>query len=144
MSKRPLDLALPIILILALLAACAGATEPAPGVVELEGTRWVLETLNGEPPLAGTELTLQFQEGIAGGSSGCNSFGGSYQVNGGELAITEISQTLMLCTAPEGVMEQEAAYLAALQRAAAFRLVGERLQIENAAGEAMLVFRPAE
>jgi heat shock protein HslJ len=50
----------------------------------------------------------------------------------------------MACLDPEGIMEQEDAYLAALQSAAAYRLVDERLQIENAAGEAVLVFRMAE
>jgi heat shock protein HslJ len=144
MSKRLFDWALPAALILALLAACAGAAEPTPVVVELEGTRWALDTLNGEPPLPGTEPTLQFEDGTTGGSAGCNSYGGSYTATDGSLTITEINQTLMLCTEPEGVMEQEAAYVSALQSAATYRMVGDRLQIENAAGEPVLVFRMAE
>jgi heat shock protein HslJ len=141
---RIFDIALAATIVLALLAACAGAAEPTPAVLELEGTRWVLDTLNGSPPVEGSEITLEFQDGNAAGSAGCNSYGGSFTTDGGQLSIPEIVRTEMACLEPEGVMEQEDAYLAALQSAAAYRLVDGRLQIENAAGEAVLVFSMAE
>lgn len=144
MSKRIFDVSLLAVLALALLAACAGADQSTPPVLELEGTRWVLDTLNGSPPAEGSEITLQFEDGNAAGSAGCNSYGGSYTADGGQLSIPEIVRTEMACLEPEGIMEQEDAYLAALQSAAAYRLLDERLQIENAAGEAVLVFRMAE
>jgi heat shock protein HslJ len=130
-------------IIMALLAACARGAEPTPGVVELEGTRWVLEQLNGNPTLPGTEVTLQFEDGNAGGTA-CNSYGGSYTTNDGRLSIPEIIRTEMACLEPEGVMEQEDAYLMALQGASAYQVVDGQLQIENAAGETTLVFRAAE
>jgi heat shock protein HslJ len=144
MSKKHIGITLLAVLILALLAACAGPAGPAPGVVELEGTRWVLDTLNGEPPVPGSEITLQFEDGNLGGSAGCNSYGGSYEATDGRLSIPEIVRTEMACLEPEGVMEQEDAYLAALQSAAIYRMVDGRLQVENAAGEPTLVFRTAE
>ena len=55
------------------------------------------------------------------------------------LAITE-----MACASPEGVMEQEAAYMEALQSAAAYRVVENRLELEDAAGETTLVFAEKE
>ena len=144
MSKQISNVTLLAALILAFLAACAGAAEPTPGVLELERTHWVLDTLNGSPPVAGTEITLQFEDGTAAGLAGCNSYGGSYEATDGRLSIPEIIRTEMACLEPEGVMEQENAYLMALQGAAAYRLVDDRLQIENAAGEATLVFHMAE
>jgi heat shock protein HslJ len=38
----------------------------------------------------------------------------------------------MACAEPEGVMEQEAQYLAALQTAAIYKLEGNRLQLRTA------------
>jgi heat shock protein HslJ len=131
-------------IVMALLAACAGASEPTPAVLELEGTHWVLEQLNGNPPVPGTEVTLQFEDGNAGGTAGCNSYGGSYTTTDGRLSIPEIIRTEMACLEPEGVMDQEDAYLMALQGAAAYQVIDDRLQIENGAGETTLVFRAAE
>jgi heat shock protein HslJ len=144
MSVRIFDLALTGIMVLMLLAACAGAAEPTPAVLELEGTSWVLETLNGAALVPVSEITLQFEEGNASGSAGCNSYGGAYTTSDGQLSIPEIIRTEMACLEPEGVMEQEDAYLAVLQSAATYRSVDDRLQIENDAGEAVLVFRIAE
>ncbi len=42
-----------------LLVACQQAAEPA-ATVDLAGTNWILSSLNGELPLAGTAVTLQF------------------------------------------------------------------------------------
>ena len=140
MSNFPLVVAL----IMALLAACAGAAEPTQTVLELEGTQWILDELNGSAPLPGTEITLAFEQGNAAGSAGCNDYGGSYETTDGSLRIPELIRTEKLCLEPEGIMDQEDAYLAALQGAAFYQLVDDRLQIENGAGEATLIFRMAE
>jgi len=41
-------------------------------------------------------------------------------------------------------MEQEATYIEALRRAASYRVVDDRLEIDNAAGEMTLVFARKE
>jgi heat shock protein HslJ len=46
----------------------------------------------------------------------------------------------MECPSPKGVMAQEGAYVEALSSAAAYRRTGERLEVEDAAGETTLVF----
>jgi heat shock protein HslJ len=120
---------------------------PAPGeeFATLDGTSWRLETIQGEPVLPGTEPTLVFEDGNAGGTTGCNSFGGPY-VATGEAAIqfTEIASTQMACMDPDGVMDQEIAYLSMLQSATDYRVEGDRLELQNDLGETVLTFSRTE
>ena len=44
------------------------------------------------------------------------------------------------CPSPESVMQQERTYVEALRNAAAYRIIEDRLEIDNAAGETILVF----
>lgn len=109
--------------------------------LDLAGTSWSLRLLNDNEPLEGTEITLTLEETTAGGSSGCNSYGGDYSIGpGGSLEFSELTQTLIACEEPPGVMEQEDAYLAALRQAASYQVVADMLEIQNQAGETTLVF----
>ena len=126
-----------IMLVITLLsAACT-----APGA-DLSG-EWLLTSLNGRQPLAGTTVTAIFEDGQVGGSAGCNSYGGPYRASGQKLTISGMAQTLMACLEPAGVMEQESAFLQALSQAASYSIAGERLEIWNAAGETILTFSKA-
>lgn len=112
--------------------------KPTPG---LDGTEWVLASLNGDNLVEGSNITLAFAEERVGGFAGCNSYGSQYTTMAeGSLTISLIEITLQLCQAPEGVMEQEAAYIEALQSAAAYRVMDDRLEIEDAAGRTIPVF----
>lgn len=91
-----------------LLTACAGRGGG------LDGIAWELVELDGSQPLTGTTITLTFEDGSAGGSSGCNSYGGEYQLNGEDITFGDLASTLMACL-DEGVMAQESAFLAFLQ-----------------------------
>jgi heat shock protein HslJ len=108
---------------------------PGPG---LEGTTWTLEsTVDAEGQvtavLPDSQITAEFQDGELNGSAGCNNYFGGYEVAGNELAIPgPLGSTMMMCDAPEGVMEQEQAYLALLQQAATFEVTEELLLISNA------------
>jgi heat shock protein HslJ len=146
--------------ILLLLAACGplpsptvpGATEtdtpPPSGANPLAGSEWILTSLHGESPLQGSHITLKFQEDIVVGFAGCNAYGGgsgSYTASpDGTLAIPAPAQTQMACVEPEGVMEQEEAYVKALAGAASYRLADNRLELQDAAGETALVFARRE
>src|SRR5512135_3192421 len=91
------------VLVLATLitAACGGGqtpptprlTEPPPptnppaqpsaaGTDNVTGTSWILTTLNGQPALKGTTVTLNFVAGKVAGSDGCNNYNGSYTADG--------------------------------------------------------------
>lgn len=128
------------------LAACRGGDTPVappvgPDVPSLQGSEWVLVSLNGQELVQGTNVTLAFAEKEAGGSAGCNHYGGPYTAtNKGGFAMTEIAITEMYCMEPDGVMDQETVYTKALMSAAAYRVVDDRLEIDNAAGETVLVF----
>ena len=140
-----------LVLILGLVLMVAGCNGMGPavpvdsatpgGVFDLEGSEWILVQLNGASLLPGTNITLSFEEGRAGGFAGCNAYGASHEVGGdGALSISLLERTLQACLEPEGVMEQEDAYLAALQDAAAYRVAGDRLEIEDGTGTVTLVY----
>jgi heat shock protein HslJ len=50
----------------------------------------------------------------------------------------------MACPEPEGVMDQEAAYLAALPTAATFRVNGGLLELLSAEGSAVVTYTRGE
>ena len=86
-------------------------------------------------PLPGTTITATFaDDGTLSGSAGCNQYTGSYTFDGGGIEIGPLAATKKACAAPEGVMEQEAAYLAALPAATHFRVDAGRLTLLAADG----------
>jgi heat shock protein HslJ len=110
-----------------------------PGPSELAGTSWTLVEMNGSAPISGTQITLTFEESNLDGMA-CNSYGGSYTASGGTLTMGEIISTAMACTGPEGIMEQEAAYLSALGEATRYALSGDQLALGTDADPSVLVF----
>jgi heat shock protein HslJ len=94
-----------------LLAACVPVTgeepvEPAPEI-NLEGTQWMLESINETPVVPGSDVTLQFDaDNTAGGHAGCNSYGGTYALNNGDIVFSDIIRTLVACV-DENIMDQE-------------------------------------
>jgi len=104
---------------------------------DLPGTSWEATGFNNGKQaviglLEGTTLTADFgKDGILSGNSGCNTFSGSYKVNGDQITIGPLASTMMACSDPAGVMEQEAQYLAALQSAATYQIEGNVLQLRT-------------
>ena len=108
----------------------------------LVGTRWeVVNFNNGRggvvTPLPDTRLTMEFgPNGSLGGSSGCNTYTTSYQVNGSNITIGQAAGTQLLCSEPAGIMEQESDFLrSTLPSAATFRINGSTLEILTAGGQ---------
>jgi heat shock protein HslJ len=86
-------------------------------------------------PLGGTEVTAQFgADGTLTGVAGCNSYRTTYTTTRGSIEIAPPAATRKACSTPEGVMEQEAAYLAALPTAAHYRVDGDSLALLAADG----------
>jgi heat shock protein HslJ len=115
---------------------------------ELEGTRWGLiayQNADGETvdALPDREVTLEFEDGRVAGNGGCNSYFGSYTVDGTQLTIGALGSTMMACI-PEEVMQQEAQVLALLQTAATYEIVDGQLLIIDAEGETVLTYAPIE
>jgi heat shock protein HslJ len=134
------------VFIIAAGAAACGPNGVIPGTgpddrIELDGTSWVLVELRGQEAIQDAEPTLAFDNGNVGGQTGCNSFGGNYQVGPDRaIQIGELAQTEIYCMGPEGVMEQEAQYMNALQQAAFYQVADDRLVLQNQAGESILIF----
>jgi heat shock protein HslJ len=83
--------------------------------------------------MAGTEITALFKEnGELAGSAGCNNYMMSYQVNGSSIKTSPAAITMMFCPEPEGIMDQENEYLAALQSASRFELQRKELTLFDA------------
>jgi heat shock protein HslJ len=116
----------------------------APAVDPLAGTSWqVVSYNNGRGAvvsvLADSLLLIDFEaDGLVTGNAGCNTYSAAYTVNGNTIAIGLPGTTNLFCAAPEGVMDQEAAFLAALQSAATFRIRGDTLEMRTA-GDAIAV-----
>lgn len=120
------------------------AGETAPTIMEdneLEGTLWSLVSFvdaNGQlaDALDNSQATLEFKGGRVAGNGSCNNFFGSYTVDGNTLTIGQLGSTMMACE--ESLMQQEQAFLAALQSAATYTIADGTLQIANADGQTVL------
>ena len=86
-------------------------------------------------PLKGTRITAAFgTDGTLAGNSGCNQYKTTYTTQGATISIGPAAATRKLCPEPQGVMEQESAYLQALEAAATFSVDGPNLQLLTAKG----------
>ena len=131
---KTLRFAVAVYIIVMLLSACGGGGSDQPN---LEGVTWELTAINGNPPIEGTQPTLQFENGQASGNASCNSFGGEYEVEGDKIGFEALFMTEMFCMEPEGVMDQESAYLEMLGSAVTFELGGGVLTIVTGPGESL-------
>lgn len=82
----------------------------------LEGATWVLDrtSIDGLAPGAPDDarVDLIFEDDAVSGTSGCNRYFGSYEVNGGSISFGTLGGTEMACD--PALMQLESAYLAAL------------------------------
>jgi heat shock protein HslJ len=117
-------------------------------VASLLGEWTVTGILDGDAlssPIAGTELTAVFAEdGTLAGSAGCNTYTTSYTADEGDIEIEPPASTRKLCPEPAGVMEQEAAYLAALGDAATYGFNGPTMGVSDSEGKQVLTFTRAQ
>ena len=84
---------------------------------DLMNTEWVLAELDrGQAVAPEQPITAAFADGQVSGSAGCNSYSGSVTSEGGQtLSFGPLVSTMMAC--PDPIMDQELAYLGALQGA---------------------------
>jgi heat shock protein HslJ len=80
--------------------------------------------------LADTEITATFNaDGQVNGKAGCNNYFADYSVDGTEITVGPAGVTRKFCAAPEGIMDQEAEFLAALASAGSYEIQGDRLDL---------------
>lgn len=123
-----------------LLTACASSASSQ----DLTGSFWLLGELKGAPPTAGTTITAQFDaSGRISGSSGCNNYSTTYEINGSQLTISEpVASTMMAC--PEPIMEQEQEYMRVLSETASFEINNEELIFQDSNGDDLARFEAVD
>ncbi len=115
----------------------------APPTNPLAGKTYGLTDLNGAPIVPESMITVTFNsDGTLNGSGGCNNYNGRYTANEGRITVSEISQTNSLCVIPDGIMEQESAYINALRAAVTFEFPDRttKMIMRNAAGQEILSY----
>lgn len=108
-----------------MLSACSGSTPSSPSLVG----DWKLVSYNSTPALPDVDTAITFDADRVGGTVGCNSFGGDYKVDGGQIVFGEIVSTMMACDDPR--MQQEAAVFAVFVDTAIFKMDGDTLTITS-------------
>jgi heat shock protein HslJ len=143
-----------LLLATAATAGCTSNVTPSPNAtitsapaLQLEGTTWKLTSLATETgmnnTLPNTTITAKFDDGNVTGSSGCNRYFGSYQVNKTEIQIGQVGSTLIFCTDPDGVMIQESSYVLLLKNVTSYTISDNALTLSDNLGNPQLVFEAA-
>jgi heat shock protein HslJ len=111
----------------------------------LEGTNWLVTQLDrgdGEldPVIEGTTLTFGAAEERVHGSAGCNRYFGP-AIIGETVAIGPLATTMMFCSYPEGVMDQERWFLTLLSEVDSVE-VEEQVVRLSSGGKVTVVMEP--
>jgi heat shock protein HslJ len=116
----------------------------------LAGTQWQVtdyadpnNTTGMTTVLLDTTLTADFgADNLIGGSAGCNTYSGAYQVDGLSLTIPgPLATTMMACA--DDVMAQETVFLTNLQAVAGYKIdsVEPQLHLLNDKGQVIILLR---
>jgi len=110
----------------------------------LTGSDWRLVSLGPSGAevdvVAGTTVTVRFgEDGRASGSTGCNSYSGTYQVRGDNVSFSRLVSTRRACL-DQNANQQEQRFLSTLEAANRFRLSSNRLTILSDRSRSVLNF----
>lgn len=125
-----------VLFMMLLMAAC----KVMPNAVSdpLDGTEWELLYIRKSTPIPGSTLTIAFEDGEVNGAAGCNRYFGNYQISGDRITFGMLAWTEMACMQPEGIMEQEQAYMAFLSEVVRFEIEDGQLVLAKAAQEQLI------
>ncbi len=133
---------LPVVLLFMALAACnpqadqqtgdaaaEAVRETVPALKDITG-RWRITSIDGETlSVSGSEPYLAFSTDAAGGSVGCNSFGGTALYAEGRIAVHSWGGDAMACIEPQGEWENAIAEL--FRAYPQVRLSGDNLRLRS-------------
>ena len=127
------------------LTACSSTTRK-PVVVTpdmLDGQIWVMSSLNGEQPVHGKRITLEFRpgteaQGKVNGKGPCNGYFGGYQIEDGVLSFGRIGSTMMACKEP--IMKQEMTFQNTLPKMSQMVFDGRNLVLRDVTGKEFITF----
>jgi heat shock protein HslJ len=110
----------------------------------LVGPDWHVTGINNgkqavSSTITGSVVTATFAaDGSVTGSAGCNLYNATYTLDGTALKVSAPVSTRRFCDKPDGVMEQEAAFLAALEKSVKVEASPQGLTLRGADGETQL------
>ena len=126
-----------------LLLASACQFIPGAGGLDLNGRAFLSSSVTEDgaprPLVDGTQIRLDFADGMIGASAGCNHFGGTYRIDGGVLIVTGGAMTEMGCDSARH--EQDDWLLGLLGAQPLITLDGDELRLEEATTVITLVDR---
>lgn len=108
----------------------------------LKGTKWILVEMMGKPISPSQDrkniyVYLDANESRINGYSGCNGFGGSYELQeGNRITFSKMMGTMMACAD----METETQFLKLMQTVDNYTLNGNNLQLNKARMAPLLKF----
>lgn len=117
-------------------AACASMGPPALSS-DLAGTRWAVQSIDGNPTQSRAPSVQFAAEDRISGTAGCNRFFGVYEAAQGAIDVRALGRTEMACDAP--VMRQEEAFLGVLDKAERYQRRGDRLVITAEGGRSLVL-----
>jgi len=103
----------------------------------LEGPVWELMVADDAIP-SGVDAAMQLSDGEAGVNGGCNTYFGSYELDGENLSFGPMIGTLMACEGP--AQDVEDFFIPALDDVATYAIDGESLDLFDASGAVILTF----
>ena len=103
----------------------------------LDGTSWILRDYGVTTLRDDLTISAQFKDGQVAGSSGCNTYSGSYQLDKDKITFGPLATTMMACLEPSDVMELERIFLEWMSDAQTYDLTTDQLKVFRADGEAL-------
>jgi len=124
--------------------------EPDQPDIPITGPPWTLEgyfdnqTGVFSPAIPGAIIWIKFEDdGTLAGETGCNTFSASYQKQGNQIIISNITSTRLSCNTPEGIMQMEANFLQNLKASVKIAIDqdGKLILYDNVDQELLIFFR---
>jgi heat shock protein HslJ len=119
-----------------------GVVQPTP----LTGTEWRATAYNNgkgglESLAADSAITATFgTDGSLAGNASINQYSTKYTISGQDQMVVNAQIVSTKMAGPDGLMAQEAAFLAALPTTATYSVEGDELQLRDASGAAVATF----
>lgn len=123
----------------ALIAAACASTAPPALSSDLAGTRWTVQSIDGDAVGPRAPSIAFAQEDRISGLAGCNRFFGVYEAEAGHIDVRALGRTEMACDQP--VMRVEEAFLDMLAGAQIYRRDAGRLVITAEGGRSLVLTR---
>jgi heat shock protein HslJ len=129
-------------------ASCGPAAEPSlirsawPGT--LTGTTWTAIRVGDQPTVAGSQPTAAFTADQVKGTTGCNSYFGTYEYAKGDIKFSTMGSTAMACLDP-AIGATEGVFMGAMQGASSVSIDPQgRMILDGSGGSITFEVAPQE